>query len=525
VKKVIYIWTVLILVTGLLLAACPGPAPTPPTTPTTPEPGPQYGGVLKVITGESPVIIGYPIEMRAAELYASQPALEGLFVADKMGRIKPCLATAWEIAPDLKSITLTLRRDVKFHDGTDFDAQAVKWNLDQVKGTGASWFASVTSIDIVGKYTVRINLSSYTNTLLDVLASNPFCRIISPTAVTENGLDWARTHPVGTGPFRFVSFQRDVSVTYARFDGYWDKGKPYLDGIEIKIIPETMTASASFKVGEGEIYKGSTSVGGKEALDLAAAGFEVVYILSGQFGLLGDSVNAGSVYANKTVREAIEYAIDREAIAKALGYGFWQALNQPCPPGFMGYIPDLKGRPYDPMKARQLLSEAGYPNGFRTTIIAPVQYANRDCLVAIQSYLGKIGIVAEIDLVAYGAWAGYLKDGWSNALVTNMMTCSANYTRALDTSFPGIIAGAYAYSSGLRPAGYKELLAKALAAADYETQRTLTQGLVRMLYDEATYVPLYAYSLYVVKHKFVHDDNHCVWHMSMWTPADVWLSK
>ena len=148
------------------------------------------------------------------EISAATPSLENLMRLHVDGRFKPWLATALKVAPDMKSITLTLRKGVKFHDGTDFNAEAAKFNLDAFKGAKRSGTEAWTSVQVVDEYTVRINLSKYTNTMVDDLVG---LRMASPTAIKTKGIEWARWNPVGTGPFQFVSFERDVSTKYKKF--------------------------------------------------------------------------------------------------------------------------------------------------------------------------------------------------------------------------------------------------------------------------------------------------------------------
>ena len=151
-----------------------------------------------------------------------------------------------------KTIVISLTKGIKFHDGTDFNAEAVKWNIDQhlaVKGPGTEMLKSV---DVLDAYTVRLNLLEWDNRVTSNLAAQ-LGMIISPTACKKNGKEWAAKHPVGTGPFEFVSWQKDVRTTYKKFPGYWQKGKPYLDRIEWNIIGETFTREAALRGGEIDV--------------------------------------------------------------------------------------------------------------------------------------------------------------------------------------------------------------------------------------------------------------------------------
>jgi len=157
---------------------------------------------------------------------------------------------------------------------------------------------------------------------------------------------------------------------------------------------------------------------GKEANDYSQLGFTIETALNALNVLLPDSAHADSIWADQKVREAAEYAIDREKIAKELGYGYWEAPYQLPPKDTAAYDPNFSlGRKYDPEKARQLLAEAGYPDGFTTTIIVSPIGADRDVAVAVQAYLEKVGIKADLEFPDFGKWMSYTSasGAWNNA--------------------------------------------------------------------------------------------------------------
>ncbi len=144
-----------------------------------------------------------------------------LLQTDENGNLLPCLATSWQYSPDYKTLTLTLRQGVKFHDGTPFNAEAGKFDLEMRRDVGKiSDVASIASIDTVDNFTIRLNLSKPDPILLRTLGTGG-THITSPTAFKTMGKDWCLTHSVGTGPFKFVSYQRSVSIKFERFDDYW----------------------------------------------------------------------------------------------------------------------------------------------------------------------------------------------------------------------------------------------------------------------------------------------------------------
>ena len=200
----------------------------------------------------------------------------------------------------------------------------------------------------------------------------------------------------------FDSFTPDVSYKVVRNPDYWVKGKPYLDGIDYIIIADTTTQKMAMKAGEGDV----ASATAMDMAEFAAAGFTVkAFPVTGVNALIPDTANADSPWANQKVREAVEYAIDKELIAKAFSYGYWKAPNQIVPPAcILAYNTDFTlGRKFDLDKAKQLLAEAGYSKGFETTVIV-MPTANRNIVYAMQANLDKVGIKVNLEFPDFGKW-------------------------------------------------------------------------------------------------------------------------
>jgi len=478
---------------------------------------PQYGGTLKIIETVGPKTpFGWPPETVGEGSVAGKPAIESLLRQYYDGRFEPWLATAWKIAPDKSSITFTLRKGVKFHDGTDFNAEAVKFNLEAKKAAKMSGTEDWSSIDILDDYTVRINLLQYVNTALARFTAI-YGAMVSPTAFKKNGIDWARWNPVGTGPFQFVGFERDVSAKYKRFEGYWQKGKPYLDGVEYLYIKDPMTQSATMEAKEAHVLN---TEGGKQAADLKTMGLDVFTPATGTVTLIPDSINTDSPLSNRKVREAVEYAIDKEAIAKAKSYGFWGASYQYPPPGTMAYIKDYQGRRYNPAKAKQLLREAGYPNGFKTKI-TPHFAVDRDVMVSIQSYLNKVGIAVELDFVDQGKFTDYRRKGWKNGFLAMPLGLYPNYLQSIQIY---LLPTSLDFPSLKKPANIETMVKDALSTMNAEPQRI--QKVLKTYYDDATVIPIHATCRASVKQKNVHDTGHLIFGVwPEWAPDQAWISK
>ncbi len=328
---------------------------------------PRYGGTLRLSQQQDGTRVGYPPKMGPTpySLKMVAPVIETLLRVDKTGKVIPWLATGFKEDPKAKTITLTLRKGIKFHDGTDFNAEAVKWNLEQARDAKLTGSLEFKAIDRVDDYTVRINLDDWDSTVTANLTQYAGM-MISPTAAKKNGPDWAAAHPVGTGPFEFVSWEKDIRAVFKKFPNYWQKGKPYLDEIVWIPIADSNTRFMSFKAGE---LDAQVTMDLKHLEEAKKLGYPVSSSGgSGAIGFVFDSANPKSPFADIRVRQAVQYAIDPQAIAKGVLYGQVEPTNQWSYKGHWSYNPSVVGYPYNPAKAKALLKQAGFPNGFKTKI-------------------------------------------------------------------------------------------------------------------------------------------------------------
>ncbi len=555
-RNIIYLTLAVILALVFILTGCSSPSPTttaaPPatsatTTPTTTLPPPstsaasptptspvvttasptasptatvQTGGIFTMITANAPSSFGYPVKaVGFAPNFAIVPCLESLLQANTDGSILPKLATSWDIAPDKSSITFHLRQGVKFQDGTDFNAQAAKWNLDLFLARGTGSAADWKSIDVVDNYTVRVNLKQFKNTQLTNFDG---VTMISPTAVQKNGVDWAITHPVGTGPFTFKSFIPNTSLEYTRFDGYWG-GKPNVDGIKFIYITDATTAAMAFEGGDALAWEQADP---QTAYTLMQSGKYKEETRPGPgMYLIPDGANADSPFAKLEVREAAVYAIDRPTIVKNMGYNSWQAINQPADPSQFGYVANLQNsHAYDPDKAKQLLAAAGYPNGFTTSIITSSAFP-KDPLVAIQGYLAAVGIKANIDVQSPSAWAQTRLTGWKNGLffVTHGATDS-NYCAFLERYYTP--KSAFAVPVMYYPAGWLDQLNQMLASSDPTQYQAMAQQMVQTYTNNVMEIPLWIQEAVYLEDLNVHAMGIGTHTNGFgWNAANVWISK
>ena len=477
---------------------------------------PKHGGTFRLILdlgpGGNP---GWPPEIRGDMVATTQLFCEGLLRQSVKGEYYPWLATSYEIRPDGKAITFELRKGIKFHDGTDFNAEAAAWNLQKWMdgGRAPNW----AGIEVLDEYTVRVNMKEWRNTALNSFADGNF--MVSPTAFKKNGLEWMRSNPVGTGPFLFDYFKRDVAARGIKNPDYWKKDMPYVDAYEITYVPDQTTQKAVMQAGEGD---GLVVELGKIAAEMKDLGFHVITQHQATFSLFPSSADPNSPYHDQRVREAVEYAIDREAIASGLGYGMWQAPYQIAPLDNASFDPDFVGRKYNPGKAKQLLAEAGYPNGFKTTLYPAPVMINKDVNVAVQSFLKKVGIDARIEYWEHAAYAPVMNRKTWEGLIMQPIPAFANWNFTMWLLF-------YSDESGWFVSTYKsDEFNKALLESLNSLKPDI--GLMRkankIAFDQCLVIPVYEGGKGYALQKYVHGGGFVERGFPVYfNPEDVWLSN
>jgi peptide/nickel transport system substrate-binding protein len=507
-KKLLFIITAFILIAGILFIGCSR------ETPATKTGASKYGGTLRIADPVGPSDLGWPADGTFMAGYYADMFMDTLLKGDSKGDIHPNLATKYDIAPDLKSITLTLRQGVKFHDGSDWNAIVAKWNFDQMIDAKMPLYKRFSSVDILGDYSIRINISEFTNTHLNTLAG---MRIVSKSAYDKNGKEWMYSNVVGTGPFKMVSYEPNVSIKGTRFTEYWQEGKPYLDAIEFHRIPDSMTRASALQAGEMDIIGGDLS---QVEFPLQEKGFNILKCYVAAYCLIPDSANADSPLANPKVREAIDYAIDRDTMVKSLGYGFWKTVYQWAIPDSVSYINDLPPRAYNTEKAKKLLAEAGYPDGFSMTLYVDAPNANRDVVTGIQGYLSKIGIKTNIDMLEYASFQDKISKGWKNGMLVTARSIVPN----MNVSAIVLTKESPNHASLDKTNEFYTLYLDSMNAKTFSA--TLAQKMVRYIYDNVMLMPIYAVARGEVMQSYVHDTGfYTRQHFWYWEPADIWLSK
>ena len=519
-SKLIYLMVALCFVAFMAISGSAEGAPAP-----TQSSGPRYGGTMRLSDVSDGASIGYPPKLlTTGGMRHVAPAIETLFRVDKAGKPVPWLATGLKEDAKAKAILLTLRKGVQFHDGTDFNAEAVKWNLDQCMAARQMGAEKFKSIDMVDDYTVRINLTEWDTTVTSNLAAQPLGMMISPTAYKKNGEDWCAKNPIGTGPFQFVSWEKDVRTIYKKFPNYWQKGKPYLDSIVWTPIFDSVTRQLSFRAGELDL---AVTLAAKDVASLEKDGYLVFRgkVGSGAISIIPDSANPKSSLADLRVRQAIQHAIDNEALVQSVFSGEAEPANQWIYKGHWGYNPSVVGYPYNPAKAKQLLSEAGYPNGFKTKIIYRANPQEDQLFTAVQGYLKTIGIDAELDPAQKARYDQIsVQGGKWEGLLMNALSPNPDVAAALAARYSG---GGKFFSQMLIPDDYAKAIQNAVTAPDFETKQKWTQEVMKVMIDKhALQIVLLCRKDFAVSQPYLH--NHGFNETpanALWTPGDAWLER
>jgi peptide/nickel transport system substrate-binding protein len=347
--------------------------------------------------------------------------------------------------------------------------------------------------------------------------------MISPVSFQKNGADWAKTHPVGTGPFKLASWQRDTSVKFEKFADYWQKGKPYLDGVEWIIIGDMVTRTMAFKKGDVDVL---LILEPSDVKDLEKEG-KFYFTAGGLSGLniclAGDSGHSDSPFADVRVRQALEYAIDKKTLVDKLILGYGKVCNQYAYPGTWGENPAVKGYPYDPAKAKKLLAEAGYPSGFKTTLYTPTWGNYVYPPPVIQQYLAQVGIEVQLEPVNQGRHQQLLRGGWKGLLVqhTPMILPDATNNLAVHASCKSYLKGSVTCAPD-----YEDLLVRALNAPTFEAKKKLTWDAQKLLIDKHALLNfLYTQPRMNAFYKKVHNSGIGETIDTQWAPEDAWISK
>ena len=327
---------------------------------------------------------------------------ETLVKVNDRGQLIPGLAKKWDVSPDGKVYTFHLHKGVKFHNGEPFNAQVARWNIERAKGEGTTnphpeYFLGIFKINTPDDYTLILTLKDADALFIAHMAEG------DASMLPMKGYERAKSHPIGTGPFMFLKWVRGDRVEMVRFDDYWNPELPYLDKVTFRFIPDPNAQIAALKAGDVDVIGSLRSPEMAVELDNDKR-FKVLAGSSPSQAIMSTN-NKAKPFDNKLVRQAMAYAIDRQAIVDLSEFGYGTPIGSHWSPSTPYYV-DLTGKfPYNPEKAKELLAKAGYANGFEAVLKASVKhpYSVRAGEV-IADMLGKIGIKLKIETIEWGQW-------------------------------------------------------------------------------------------------------------------------
>jgi peptide/nickel transport system substrate-binding protein len=363
---------------------------------------PIYGGSLVVAQGvEPPGLDPCTNPSTAIPRVVYSNILEGLVKIDRNGKIVPALAK-YKISKDGKEYTLSLKKGVKFHDGKPFDAEDVKFTFERLMDPKTAivhpeYYKDIDLVQAVDSHTIKIKLKNVNSMFLFNLARG------DSAIVSKQSEHKLKTEPVGTGPFRFVEWVRGDRITLTKFEDYHQKGIPYLEKVTFKFIGDPSAQIASLRAGDIDVI--AYDVSPENALLLEKdPKFKVLNGYTTTEVILSTN-NSRKPLDDVRVRRAMAYAIDRNALIKGAMSGYGTPIGSHMDPGNPYYVDLTSAYPYNPEKAKQLLAEAGYPNGFEAVIKLPERFAyTKRAGEIITDMLSQVGIKLKIELTEWGQW-------------------------------------------------------------------------------------------------------------------------
>ncbi|MET3290005.1 UNVERIFIED_CONTAM: peptide/nickel transport system substrate-binding protein [Brevibacillus sp. OAP136] len=483
---------------------------------------PKPGGVLKLaraqdVSNLDPIVPGDNMSIWTLLLMYDQLVR----VSPDGNGLEPALATEWKVSDDGKTYTFTLRKGVKFHDGSPMTAADVKFSLDRARGKESSWswiYTGIDSVEATGDDVVTIKTKTPYAPLLSSLALFS-SSIVSEKAVKDKGKDFLSSNEMGTGPFRLAEWQRGQKVALEKNPDYWQQGKPYLDGVELVQVPEDTTRMLQLRAGEIDI---ASNVPFNSLEELKTdPNLNVMAVQQSRIDVLTIN-NTREPFQDVKVRQAINYAIDKDAIIKNVLLGNGEAATSYLPK--MKFFNDqLKGYKYDLDKAKQLMTESSKPNGFKTSLlISSGNETERQIGVIVKEQLAAIGIYLDIQLMEPGA-----ADEAINAMKYDLASTYFT-TDIIDpdelTSFEVVsTGGTNSYHTGYKNPKVDELSDKAREELDESKRKEMYFEIQRLVSEDAPFVFLYykpatyAVQSYVKGFQVMSTGNYRL--------EDVWLTK
>lgn len=393
-----------------------------------------------------------------------------LVKVDEKMVIQPDLALKWE-NPSAKEWIFHLRKGVLFHNGEEFTANDVKYTIERIQNPataspGAGHVRQIEKVEVIEKYKVRITTKVTFAPLLYSLARYELA-MLNEKAVKAAGDGYAQK-PVGTGPFRFVEWVRGDHVTLARFDKYFE-GPAKLDKITYRGIPEDATRIIELESGGIDLIPANAPA--QDYLRMKNDKRFKTYATQAQSTLYVFFNVTVKPFDNKLVRQALNYAVDKQAVIDAVYFGIGKPSYGPMSQVIFGFDPSLKKEPYpfDPQKAKELLAKAGYPNGFECTLYSDTRSSRRNVCELVQAYLEQVGVKVKIELLERGAFLSASSKGVKGMGLSGWIG-TGDGDGALYPTYHSLGVGAVNYSQ-LKDSKLDAMIEKGQATLDLQQRR------------------------------------------------------
>lgn len=503
------------LILVVLLTACAAPAakPTPATTTGASSSTPKMGGTLKMAISQKPTTLDLfvagqnsPASIAVNKLF-NQTLTQWAGKDDAHATLAPLLAKSWDISPDGKTYTFHLREGVKFQNlppmnGREFTAEDYKYHLERIKDPNNKYQMrtsfDLNKIEVIDKYTLAVTTNAK---VPGYLAYTQF-DVMHPKEIVE-AAGGAAKNTVGVGPYILTDYNPDVKAVFKKNPDYWDKGKPYLDSIELYFMPDAATRMAAFRAGEIDVLpQEGKSV--RDNIERTVTGA----VIQGDIGFIEGGLllnNKREPFDKKQVRQAIQYALDCDAIITSALDGAGRRTGYLAP-----WFSDWGGKEAsalpkrDVAKAKALLAEAGFPSGFKTTILQNTgrmeTYGN--AVEPIVAMLKEVGIDAAIVQADNTAFLGKWRSGDFDMAVGFLLTA-----RPLDPD--NSIRQMWKTKTGYNFVGYSNPKVDALINAeqdafpDNDKRKPMFKEIIGILEDEVPSVPMYITTNYYIKQPWV----------------------
>jgi len=405
--------------------------------------------------------------------------LEGLVKVNMQGEVVRALTERYSVSIDSTVYTFTLRHGVKFHNGRPLTAEDVKYtlerNLDPKTGhPHRAYYEDIQHIKVIDEHTFHIALRKPNATFIFNLAR------ANSAIVAKEEVERLKTHPIGTGPFQFTEWVRGDRIVLTRFKDYYEPGVPSLDKVVFRFIQDPSAQMAALRAGDVDVI--GAAMNPESALELKHdPQFRVVEGLT-TTDVIAAMNNSKPPFSDLRVRKAITYAIDRDEVIKGSVFGMAKPIGSHMDPLNPYYVDLSHLYEYAPQKAKQLLTEAGYPQGFDFVLrLAEPYLAYRRAGEIIASQLAKVGLKAKIEIIEWGQWLArvYRQADYDMTVM--------GHAEPFDI---GIYANPQYYFRYDNPK-LQALIAEADASLDDGKRKALYEQVQRLIADDAVNVFLY----------------------------------